>query len=264
MVADSRATKKVVILDCCFSGRALADQAGDEESFLGQVGIEGTYLLTATAANAVALAPPGERYTAFTGALLGLLNRAIPDGPELLTLRTDLPPPAVHTDEPPTPTAPPAGERHYRPPRPEPQPGLHQTRGGTEDYWKERFTAKLEDARQPAPKGHARKAEARRLAASAEFALTLRGTSLQIPIALAVESLRMAAVLEADVATRHAIRTAAPRRSAACTTTEPVGAVACSPDGAPGWRLAATMAARGCSTRRPALNISPAWTMRPR
>jgi hypothetical protein len=84
-VADSRATKKVVILDCCFSGRALADQAGDEETILGQVGIEGSYLLTATAANAVALAPPGERYTAFTGALLGLLNKGIPDGPELLT-----------------------------------------------------------------------------------------------------------------------------------------------------------------------------------
>ena len=85
VVADSRAAKKVVILDCCFSGRALADQAGDEETILGQVGIEGTYLLTATAANAVALAPPGERYTAFTGALLGLLTKGIPDGPELLT-----------------------------------------------------------------------------------------------------------------------------------------------------------------------------------
>jgi Caspase domain/Pentapeptide repeats (9 copies) len=85
VVADSHATKKVVILDCCFSGRALADQAGDEERILGQVGIEGTYLLTATAANAVALAPPGERYTAFTGTLLGLLNEGIPGGPELLT-----------------------------------------------------------------------------------------------------------------------------------------------------------------------------------
>ena len=85
VVADSRATKKVVILDCCFSGRAIADQAGDEETILGQVGIEGTYTLTATPANAVALAPPGERYTAFTSALLGLLNKGIPDGPELLT-----------------------------------------------------------------------------------------------------------------------------------------------------------------------------------
>jgi uncharacterized protein YjbI with pentapeptide repeats len=84
-VAESRATKKAVILDCCFSGRALADQAGGEETILGQVGIEGTYILTATAANAVALAPPGEQYTAFTGALLGLLNKGIPGGPELLT-----------------------------------------------------------------------------------------------------------------------------------------------------------------------------------
>jgi hypothetical protein len=84
-VAESRATKKVVILDCCFSGRALADQAGDEETILGQVGIEGTYLLTATAANVVAMAPPGERYTAFTGTLLGLLTKGIPGGPELLT-----------------------------------------------------------------------------------------------------------------------------------------------------------------------------------
>jgi hypothetical protein len=75
----------VVILDCCFSGRALADQAGDEETILGQVGIEGTYLLTATPPNAVALAPTGEPYTAFTGTLLGLLNQGIPGGPELLT-----------------------------------------------------------------------------------------------------------------------------------------------------------------------------------
>jgi hypothetical protein len=85
VMADSRATKKVVILDCCFSGRALADQAGDEERILGQVGIEGTYILTATAANAVALAPPGEQYTAFTGTLLNVLTKGISGGPELLT-----------------------------------------------------------------------------------------------------------------------------------------------------------------------------------
>jgi len=84
-VASSRAAKKVVILDCCFSGRALADQAGYEETVVGQVGIEGTYILTATAANAVALAPPGERYTAFTGTLLDLLRTGIPGGPELLS-----------------------------------------------------------------------------------------------------------------------------------------------------------------------------------
>ena len=139
VVADSRATKKVVILDCCFSGRALADQAGDEETILGQVGIEGTYLLTATAANAVALAPPGERYTAFTGTLLGLLNQGIPDGPELLTFAQIYPRLQHDPDEPPAPTAPPARQRHHRPPRPDPQPGLHRT--GRDRGFNERFTA---------------------------------------------------------------------------------------------------------------------------
>ncbi len=90
-MADSPATKKVVILDCCFSGRALADLAGDEETIAGQVGIEGVYTLTATPRNAVALAPPGERYTAFTGALLDLLCGGIPGGPELLTFAAIFP-----------------------------------------------------------------------------------------------------------------------------------------------------------------------------
>ncbi len=85
-ILESRAAKKVVILDCCFSGRAMPDLAGDEESIIDEVGIEGAYLLTATQANARALAPPGERYTAFTGTLLGLLRTGIPDGPELLPL----------------------------------------------------------------------------------------------------------------------------------------------------------------------------------
>jgi actin-like ATPase involved in cell morphogenesis len=90
-VADSQARKKVVVLDCCFSGRALADLAGDEETITGQVGIEGTYILTATPRNAVALAPPGARYTAFTGTLLELLHTGIPGGPELLTFAAIFP-----------------------------------------------------------------------------------------------------------------------------------------------------------------------------
>jgi uncharacterized caspase-like protein len=93
-VADSPAIIKVVILDFCCSGRPLADpaeQTADEEAIVGQVGIERTFVLTAIAANAVALAPPGERYTVFTGALLDLLTKGIPDGPELITLEEILP-----------------------------------------------------------------------------------------------------------------------------------------------------------------------------
>ena len=88
--------------------------------------------------------------------------------------------------------------------------------------WLRRVT-ELENARN--------RAEARRLAAAAELALASRETSLQIPIALAVESLMMAPVLEADIATRHAIRTAA-RQISRLDHKGLVQAVAFSPDGA--------------------------------
>ena len=94
--------------------------------------------------------------------------------------------------------------------------------------WLRRVT-ELENARKRAEEA-ARKAEARRLAAAAELALTSRATSLQIPIALAVESLRTAPVLEADIATRHAIRTAA-RQMSRLDHDGGVNAVAFSPDG---------------------------------
>lgn len=61
VLRDSRAANRVVILDCCFSGRAIDDMAGD---VIGQLSIEGTYVLAATPPNAVALAPLGARHTA--------------------------------------------------------------------------------------------------------------------------------------------------------------------------------------------------------
>jgi len=88
VLSDSPATNRVLILDCCFSGRAIPDLSSHDEAILGQVGIEGTYTLTATPATAVALAPTGATYTAFTGELLTLLRTGIPDGPELLTFAT--------------------------------------------------------------------------------------------------------------------------------------------------------------------------------
>ena len=84
--ADSPADNRVVILDCCFAGRAIQDMSGLDARILGQLGIAGTYTLTSAPANAVALAPQGAPYTAFTGELLQLLQWGVPGGPELLTL----------------------------------------------------------------------------------------------------------------------------------------------------------------------------------
>ncbi len=84
----AKARRKVVILDCCYSGRALG-WMGDEQNELGsRAEIEGTCVLTAAARTRRALAPPGERFTAFTGELITTLNDGIARGPQLLDMDT--------------------------------------------------------------------------------------------------------------------------------------------------------------------------------
>ena len=82
---DSDAASKVVILDSCFSGRAIGQTlAGDDQQVLGQLEVAGTYILTSAPANRTALILPGERHTAFTGRLLRLLRDGDPQsGPVL-------------------------------------------------------------------------------------------------------------------------------------------------------------------------------------
>jgi hypothetical protein len=84
ILKDSPARNRVVILDCCYAGRAIHDMAGPD--LAAQAVITGSYVLTATDADKTARASDGVRHTAFTGALLDLLNHGIPQGPDLLTL----------------------------------------------------------------------------------------------------------------------------------------------------------------------------------
>lgn len=84
--ADCRAKNRILVLDCCFSGRAIADMSGaDDDVPPATVSIEGSYTLTSTPPNAFALAPPGEPYTAFTGELIDLIRNGAPEESELLT-----------------------------------------------------------------------------------------------------------------------------------------------------------------------------------
>jgi len=81
-LAMSRGSWRMVILDCCWSGLALP--AG----VTGAAAVDGTAVLTATAATRKALAPPGERYPAFTGALIDTLGSGIPGRPQVLDAGT--------------------------------------------------------------------------------------------------------------------------------------------------------------------------------
>jgi hypothetical protein len=83
-VNNARARRRVVILDCCYSGKAVGGMADPATMLADEASAEGIYLLASAPANKQALSPPGEPNTAFTGALLTVLTGGLPDaGPEL-------------------------------------------------------------------------------------------------------------------------------------------------------------------------------------
>lgn len=79
---------KLVVLDCCFSGRALAGFMGPGGRLAAHAAVEGAYLMTATAGTVAAAAPEGARHTAFTGALIETLRDGVPGGPAVLDTDT--------------------------------------------------------------------------------------------------------------------------------------------------------------------------------
>ncbi|MCH6159623.1 caspase, EACC1-associated type [Streptomyces marispadix] len=86
ILEHSGAERRVVILDCCYSGRALEGMSDPAAELPAAAGINGSYLLTSAAENVQALSPRGEDCTAFTGELTRVLREGIPDGEEFLTL----------------------------------------------------------------------------------------------------------------------------------------------------------------------------------
>jgi ABC-type nitrate/sulfonate/bicarbonate transport system permease component len=86
-IADSPARKKLLILDCCFSGRALQGAMGTEAAAqAASIDVKGTYSIAAAPSNALASAPIGERYTAFSGALIQTLYNGVEAKKEFLSL----------------------------------------------------------------------------------------------------------------------------------------------------------------------------------
>lgn len=86
-VLNSPAAAKIIILDCCFSGRVFGhSMAVPTAELIDQVDIDGSYVMASAHGNEVALVLPGEDHTAFTGRLLKLLHDGVHGGPEFLTV----------------------------------------------------------------------------------------------------------------------------------------------------------------------------------
>ncbi|MFI6582770.1 caspase family protein [Embleya sp. NPDC050493] len=90
VVMRSPARRRIVILDCCYSGRATHTLMGGAtgNDLAQHAVIEGTYVLTSSSRDSVSLSPAGEVHTAFTGELLSIVHDGIPDGPDLIDLET--------------------------------------------------------------------------------------------------------------------------------------------------------------------------------
>ncbi|MGY1580294.1 caspase family protein [Streptomyces sp. MN13] len=86
IVHTGRALARVVILDCCYSGSALTGYMGAASDIANRTMAEGTYVMTSSAETKPAMAPPGEKYTAFTGELLSVIEEGVPGGPDPLRM----------------------------------------------------------------------------------------------------------------------------------------------------------------------------------
>ncbi|HET9895366.1 MAG TPA: tetratricopeptide repeat protein [Streptosporangiaceae bacterium] len=85
-VLDSPAATKMIILDCCYSGRALADTMADPATeLISQSEVKGSYVLASAPRDKVSLILPGEERTAFSGRLVDLLRDGLPGSAEFLT-----------------------------------------------------------------------------------------------------------------------------------------------------------------------------------
>ena len=85
---EVKARRKVVILDCCYSGLALGGSLRAQGEVADHATVQGACVLTASAETKTALAPRGEPFTAFTGELVSTLTNGIPGGPEILDVET--------------------------------------------------------------------------------------------------------------------------------------------------------------------------------
>jgi hypothetical protein len=79
-IRESPAKTRIVILDCCFSGRAIGAMSSSQAAQHGLT-IDGATIITSSEPNKTSRSLPGERYTGFTGELISVLTE--PSGDEL-------------------------------------------------------------------------------------------------------------------------------------------------------------------------------------
>lgn len=86
LIAGCAAAARLVVLDCCYSGAALntLSAAGTGGAPPAPLTIEGSFLMSSSGPTELSYAPQDARHTAFTGVLLDILHKGLPNGPPTL------------------------------------------------------------------------------------------------------------------------------------------------------------------------------------
>lgn len=86
LISDSKAKKRFIILDSCYSG--LAALSGDEEPFNEKEieNVRGTYIITSSPSNDKSYYNPKEKFTHFTGELIKILTNGLTNESEFLEM----------------------------------------------------------------------------------------------------------------------------------------------------------------------------------
>jgi len=85
---NSPARRRILILDCCYSSRAVGALAGETAELRAPLAAEGAIAITAAPRNKTAHFLAGETYTAFSGRFFTVLENGVPDRGDLLTADT--------------------------------------------------------------------------------------------------------------------------------------------------------------------------------
>jgi len=86
IVRSCPARRRIVILDCCFSNHSSHATAGSPSAILGQITIEGAYILAAAPEISVSTGRTTAHHGAFTGGLLEVMQTGLANGSPFLTL----------------------------------------------------------------------------------------------------------------------------------------------------------------------------------
>ncbi|MFC6880295.1 MULTISPECIES: caspase, EACC1-associated type [Actinomadura] len=84
VLMGSRAQYRILILDCCFSGRAVGAMGTSNVAAAAET--DGAYIMASAPPNKASLAPEGAQFTAFTAELVELIQQGIEDAGRHLTL----------------------------------------------------------------------------------------------------------------------------------------------------------------------------------